>query len=282
MKNWVSRHSENFTLDCMPMASFNVTEAAKSGYRLAWRERHYLLYLAAVPFLIKFICHMAVVMLGWRSEFMKQALIMLPSFFAYGWMLAHVTRLIFLDQRWPFRSSGNEDQDRQMVADRAQGILAGMLAFVVVEFLLAGFLDAVYQLSIVSFDTEAAPTFVSAMLGALFMAGMIWIFRYCWFYIPAAVGYPLPEFSMALRGFSTSLYMIGVWLACTVPVMLFYFFFVSAFLPAHPPGMPMSLSAEFLAGLTGSLADTVIAITTTAGMAYGIRSMIQDWQKSRH
>ena len=112
------------------MAYFSVMEATNFGYRLTWQERRYLVYLAAIPFLIKFICHMTVVMLDWRSQFMRQAIVMLPSFFAYGWMLAHVTRLIFLDQRWPFRRSGDDEKDRLIMADKTQGIMAGTLAFV--------------------------------------------------------------------------------------------------------------------------------------------------------
>lgn len=263
------------------MAAFNVMEATRFSYRLVWRERRYFLYLAAIPCLIELICHMTVVMLGWRSMFMRQALIMLPSYFAYGWMLSHVARLVFLDQRWPFRSTGNVERDRRELDERARHILAGMLSFVVVEFLLAGFMDGLYQLNTMPApETAAAPSFPAAMIMAVFAGGLVWLFRYFWFYIPVSVGYPLPEFSMSMKGYGTSFYMMVVWLTCTAPVTMIYFFFVSTFVPVSPDGVPFTWSGEFIGAFTAALANTTIAILTTAGMAYGIRSMISTFQKN--
>lgn len=261
------------------MASFNIMEATSFGYRLAWRERRYLLYLAAVPILIKIVCHMTYIMLGWQGQLMRQALVMLPSFFADGWMLAHLSRLIFYDQRWPWRSSGDADKDRGVREERARGIMAGMIAFVVVEFLLAGFADGIYQLAAAGFWENADPSMPEAMAMAVAAAGLLWIFRYFWFYIPAAIGYPLPEFSVAMRGFATSVYMLAVWTACFMPGAILYQMTLAAFLPMEKD---MGKGGEFFAAVSGAVFDTAIVIVSTAAMARAIRSMIEAWQQKRY
>jgi len=262
------------------MASFGITESALSGYRLAWRERRYLLYLAAVPILIKIICHMTVVMLDWRSEYIRQALVMLPSYFADGWMLAHLARLVFLNQRWPFQPSGDDAADRVQLSNRAHGILSGMLAFVIVEFLLAGFFDGFYRLTIAAVETDVPPSTSMATFMVLSTAGFVWLFRYYWFYIPAAIGFSLPAFATSLKGFATSFYMMALWFACTAPGIVVYFMFLSAFVPATPEGVPGTLSGEFIAVLGGAVIDTALACIVTAAMACAIRSMIGAHQKN--
>lgn len=259
------------------MASFDIMEATSFGYRTAWRERNYLIYLAAVPILIKFICHMTVVMLGWQDQFMRQGMIMLPSYFADGWMLSHLVRLIFLDQRWPFRGTGDTAQDNAALTERARGVLGGTLAFVVVEFLMAGFMDAVYPLILMLIDMREPPPNSVPVMMALGTVVLIWLFRYFWFYIPAAVQYPLPHFSMALKGFKTSLYMLGVWLGCTVPAILF----MGAVIPRPAPGKSYGMGAEFMAGIVGVMLNTIVSIILTAAMAHAIRTMITAWQKQR-
>lgn len=248
-------------------------EATSFGYRTVWRERRYFLYLAAVPCLVQFICHMAVAALGWRSEFMRQAIVMLPAYFAYGWMLAHVSRLVFLGERWPYRGEAPEIPARQ--------VLTGMLAFAVAEYLVSGLLDVLYQLAVVAPELRAAPPLAANVLAAAAVFGVFWLFRYFWFYIPASIGFPLPEFSRSMRGYATSVYMLAAWLAATVPGMLLYFFVMSALVPFDPrTGLPLTAGGEFLVGIAGSFVDTAVAVISTVIMAHAIRGMIEAARKN--
>ncbi len=211
---------------------------------------------------------------------MRQGMIMLPSYFADGWMLSHLVRLILLDQRWPFRRTGDAGQDNAALQERAKGILGGTLAFVVVEFLMAGFVDALYQLSLVLVQTESPPSTGVSMLMALGAASMLWLFRYFWFYIPSAVQYPLPDFAQALKGFKTSLYMMGTWLGCILPGIMLYKLLAAVLIP-RPVSGEYSMGAEFMAGIMGVALDTAVSIVVTAAMAHAIRAMITTWQKQR-
>ena len=120
------------------MASYNVTDSAMKGYALVWNERAYLFRLAIFPLLIKFVCAMTVIINGFEFDFVKQALLMLPSYFADGWVMSHLVRLIYLGQRWPFRPTGQPQNDMAMLRDRAGGIMAGTVSFALIEFLKTG------------------------------------------------------------------------------------------------------------------------------------------------
>lgn len=254
------------------MAGFDVTGSVSFGYRFVWSERRYLLYLAAVPLLIKFICNMTIIMLGWRTEFIRQALILLPSYFADGWMLSHLVRLVFLGQRWPFRPGGNRDMDMNMLQDRARGIMAGTVSFAVIEFLLAGFVDAVYGLGAATFQEGRTqdPTFMTSMSITLVMLLFILMFRFLWFFIPAAINYSLSRYARDTAGFRDSMRMVAAWLLCFVPTFFFFSFFLApAFL-----GGEKTVTKDFIEGFLTVTLDTIIALIATAGMAYGIRGMM--------
>src|ERR1700744_2223913 len=116
------------------MASFDIIDSAGYGYQLAWREKRYLARLATIPLFVKFCCLVAIMLAHWGDRSLLSSLVLLPSFFADGWMLSHYIRLIFLDQRWPFRPSGDPAADRQDMQDRASSLMAGTLVFVLSRF----------------------------------------------------------------------------------------------------------------------------------------------------
>ena len=264
------------------MASFDVIEASGFAYRLLWGERRYLMRLALVPLLVQIVCHAGVAIFGWETQFIKQALMMLPSYFTDGWMLAHLTRLIFLDQRWPFRPTGDRTKDMAMLQDRAQGIMGGTLFYVVIRFLMAGVLEGTY---IVSQQTTpesagASPAAPFFALGALaLLVFMVWGFRFLWLYIPAALNAPVRDFLAAIRGFGASFYMMGAWLVSFVPLLMAYIF-VTTFLfslagveaGAGPETLPLSLKITI--EVLRALMDLTIRILSTAAIAYGIRAMM--------
>lgn len=260
------------------MAAFDVAGSVSFGYRFVWSERRYLLYLAAVPLLIKFICNMTIIMLDWRTEFIRQALVLLPSYFADGWMLSHLVRLIFLGQRWPFRPGGNRDLDMNMLQDRARGIMAGTVSFAVIEFLLAGFVDALYGLGAATFQEggKQDPSFMTSMSITLIMLLFIWMFRFLWFFIPAAINYPLPRYTRDTASFRDSVRMLAAWLLYFVPLFIFF----SVFLAPVFLGGEKTVMTDFSEGFLTVTLDTIVALVATAGMAYGIRGMISQARDS--
>lgn len=257
------------------MASFDIITAASYGYRAAWQERRYLTRLAIAPLMIKFICLVVITALGWQDDFLRQGMVMLPSYLADGWMLSHFVRLIFLGQRWPFMISGEKEPDLALLKERARVIAAGTLVFTLTRFLFAGFAEAIAGLGI-HYDTkpqDVAPQTAIGALAALVIG--IWAFRFLWLYIPAAVSYSLRRSLRDLAGFNTSFYLIGTWLVCFVPVFTAFGFAISLILgpyvtdAAHIPSL-----IEFIMTLMRALMDTVVAFIATGGIAWGMRAII--------
>lgn len=259
------------------MAAFDIIDASGRAYSLIYKERTYLYRLAAVPLAIKYICYLSLTGLGWDDNFIRQALVMLPSFLADGWMAAHLVRLILLDQRWPFRPTGSPEQDVPRLHDRAQGIMAAMILYTLIEFLTTGLLQFFYISGDALLQKEpqlesATPLFFVLFLFLIFF---IWAFRFLWFYIAAAVRYPFRRLMHQIRGYSTSFYMIGTWLVCFVPVFFFFRFFIALLVPAEIESLQdIPLVAGFMVKFLISAMDTVVTLLVTAGITYGLKEMI--------
>ena len=235
------------------MASFDVTDSAMKGYSFVWSERRYLARLALFPVLIKFVCSVMVSVMGYDFDFIKQSFLMLPSFFADGWVMAHIVRLIYLGQRWPFRPTGKPEQDMAMLRDRAGGIMAGTVFFALIEFLKTGFTGIVLMsappgsmpgstpgsvppaeippatphaippampegMSVSEMASTAQGSPYTAILGLAMIVLTVWAVRYLWLYIPAAAGFSGRAYLKRVGGMLGSVRLIGVWLICTVPV----------------------------------------------------------------
>lgn len=263
------------------MLSFDVIETASDGYQLAWKERGYLVKLAAVPFLIKLVCYGVVMLLGWEQDFTRQAMVMLPSYFADGWLLSHLTRLVLLDQRWPFRPTGNSDKDMQVMQDRALGIMRGTLMFAVIRFMMDGVNEILYLFSQAGMEPQG-----EEMTASMFIAGfvsftlLIWAFRLVWLYIPAAVNYPVRRFMQELGGYGASWPLLGVWFICFIPLFFVHGLLISLF------GMvtqQSSVSPEIIlfAAFFGKLRDTAVGILATTGIALGLRQYYSPQKKRK-
>ncbi len=90
------------------MSGFDIIEAAGNGYVTVWRERDWLLRLAAPVLFVKILCMGAVAILGIEENFISQAIVMLPAFFIEGWLAVHLVRLIVLGERWIDRPDPRE------------------------------------------------------------------------------------------------------------------------------------------------------------------------------
>lgn len=274
------------------MASFDIIESSGKGYALVWAERKYLLRLALVPILMKFTCLMVLIGLDWQTDMVRHSLVMLPSYFFEGWLFAHLIRLIYFEQRWPFRPTGNAVKDMRVLEDRARGVTAGTLTYVVVKFLVGGFIalamttvpeemrgdGGIPTAPPVSSGSE--PGLAEFFAAVLLIFIMLWAFRLLWLYIPAAINCPLREYLRKINGFSSSFYLLGTWLVCYVPLFFLMLLIMDAvFQPLGSTGEAGTLLGGYLLSLFHVVADTVIAMIATAGLAYGIRDVLRGKRK---
>ena len=265
------------------VAMLDVISSVDYGYRFIWAERQYLRRLIAVPLAVKLVCFIALAVLGWEQDFIRMALVMLPSFFTEGWMLAHVVRLVFHNQRWPFQSVGDRAQDEALLMDRAYGVMAGTLFYVVTKFLLAGLMAFLNRAQVAAqsemahaVQTQSEPSMGMFFLALIFLIGTLWGFRFLFLYIPAAAGLSLKLITRVRQSFMMSMEMLGIWLVCFVPFALLTLLLASMLVPPDlKSAEEMTTGARFLLLLLQVGIDTMIAITSTAAVAWGLRNMIE-------
>lgn len=249
------------------MGPFNVIQSARSAYHLLIAERRYLLRLAIVPAFIKLVCYTAGLSMGYENNLVRMALILLPASLVEGWMLAHLVRLIVLNQRWPFQPSGNEEADMAVLETRMYGIMGGLITYVLINLLVAGALALVASTG--SLDAETVPPGQAlAMMTGLI--AMVWAFPLLWLYIPMAAGADTLAWLKNFRGLRVSLSMIGVWLLCYLPIAAMTLFGISAILGPFKGG-DIPAGANFAVIIVSVILDTAKALLATAGMTYAVK-----------
>lgn len=258
------------------MASFNIVLSSGKAYSLIWEERQYFLKLALVPLFVKFVCYITILTTGTETDFLRQALIMLPSYFTEGWMLAHIVRLILLNQRWPFKPSGNVSKDTDIIFDRARGIMSATIVYVLIKLFLAGVMHVLFSLrETITQNPENTDhqALISLVVLASFMA-FIWAFRLIWVYIPLAVNFPATSYIKKLGGYITSFQFIGVWLVCFIPGLVAASVLTSFVFLAG--GEEASSFSKFIVAGVQVVFDIFISIVCTAGITYGLKHFFSE------
>ncbi len=241
------------------MASFDIIETSGKAYITAWTERSFLLSLMLVPFIIKAVFFGIVVLLEFQDNMFRMTLVMLPSYFMEGWMIAHITRFIFFGERWPVKLSGDTETDVAYIAQRGRAVFAAIILYTLLKMVQNGvsapLLGNEEYLKNMSENNEATmAAFITAMaMGAL----IIWAFKFLFMHIALSVDISIKEYSAKLRGVTPSLYLLGAWLTCYIPVMICGFLLFNILAPV------MTGSANVL--LLGQL--VIMTFADTAAVA---------------
>ena len=201
------------------MASIDIITATGLAYQKTWNERVYLLPMIVIPLLVKYACFTLSMMFVQDNNIIRLSLIMLPAYFAEGWLLAHWARTIMLGHRWPFKSTGDDLADIKKLKERGRGILSGTIAFILINLLMAGYFT--FFMSYIPMDLDPQQTDPTvAIIGAIMMVSSLLLFRFIWFYIPLAVNISPANFVQKVKPLRVTFQMIGLWLICVVPSIL--------------------------------------------------------------
>lgn len=250
---------------------FNIINAARAGYQLMIQERRYLLRLAMIPTLIKLVCYVTALSLGFEDNMVRMALVLLPASLVEGWMLAHVIRMITLGQRWPFQPTGDMEADVAVLRTRMHGIMGGLVSYALVNVLLAGLLALMTGMAPVMVD-GAPPEPMDAgraMILLVMMSTTIWAFPLLWVFIPLSLSMDAREWLKEIRGLRFALPMIAVWLLCYLPVAAVMMIGINAILSPFAEGA-VPVGARFSVIILSVVLDTVKALIGTAGMTFAL------------
>lgn len=255
------------------MASFDMITAAGNAYVKTWEERAYLGRMILIPLLLKFICYSVAVIYIGTEDIIRLSIIMLPAYFVEGWFLSHWVRTIMFGHRWPFRPSGNDKKDAQELEERGRGILGGTLAFVLINFLMAGYFAFFTSFIPPTLDPQAANSNMATM-GALMMFSTIILFRFVWLYIPLSANISWQYYVKKLNRVSFTFWLIGLWLVCFVPCMMVMQLGGNLLKGVEVGGEGAQLAQSGLVFLR-VITDSIKNVLCTAGITYAIMDALK-------
>ena len=255
----------------------DIVHSSLMGYKTVWEEREYLLKLALVPLIVKFMSTILVYAMEIELLSLRHVLFMVPSYIVEGWMIGQFLRTLLTGERWPMKipKSPTKEQIGFMLW-RARGILGVILCFTLVMLIQGG--AAVYMtdlkelLEVEPRDTPTASSFPLLVAAFALMFFTIWIFRLVWIYIPLAVLMPMGTFLKEIKGIMTSVYMAGVWLLSIVPVMFVVMLFSGLFFGGGDGSLSgISGFLTIMLHVFGELLSQIVAITA---MAYAFKAIL--------
>ena len=260
------------------MANFDFIEAASNGYQFVWEKRVQIARVALIPFVIKLVCFIGVTAFAEDENYLRHGLYLLPSYFAEGWLVIYLIRIALLNEAWPGSAAA-----AQLPVSHQKTMQVAVIVYVLIKLVMA--FVAGYVLTAQAGAPEmaepsgASPYMLLAVL-ALF-AGMLWAFRLVWLYVPAALGYGLKGFLLKTSKFSFSLYLIGAWLLCFVPLALLLIM-VSKVLSGIFPGVGDESSLMFIYSLTivQAALELIVASISSVAIAHGIKSIYDGTNRS--
>jgi len=258
-------------------AKFEIVDTVGKAFLVTWEERVYLLRLALVPIIIKIVSYFFALQFVEPQDILKLALFMLPAYFVEGWMIAHWVRTLMTNHRWPFVPSGDLQQDQKEITVRSQGIMRGALAFVVINFLMAGFFAAVFAVLPPDINPEEAdPTL--ALFSFAVMISLFFLFRFVWIYVPLSVGISLKKYMEISNPVRFTFSLIALWLVCFVPPIITMQFIGGIAMGFNGEGDPSGV-IEMILVVIRVLFDTLKNLIVTAGIAFALME-VMGWKKS--
>lgn len=196
--------------------SIDITGICGHVYKKTWAERRYLAKMIIIPLLIKYTCFAVASVYMAQDSIIRIAFFMLPSYLIEGWFLAHWARTVVMDHRWPFKPSGNQELDTKVMSARGRGVMGGLVAFTLINFLMTGYFAYFLSLLPVNLDPQTASPEVG-IIGLVMLVTAFMLFRYIWSYIPLALNIRLVDYAKLVQQASMTFPMIGIWVCCFIP-----------------------------------------------------------------
>ncbi len=260
------------------MASFDFIEATNKGYSYAWTNRAVITKLGLYPVLVKFVCLVCVSAFGYEDNLLRSGLLMIPSYFLEGWLIAHLLRMAFYSDIG-VNLSGDPSRDERALQDKSKDLLAGTIVYVLLRLIgmaLVGSLGVDGAAMSKPPETEQDPSvfmFISAMMVLMLF---FWMFRIYFIYIPVTLGYSMREYFMKLAGMASSFYILAAWMLCFLPLMLLTilgFDVIKSLTMVDGGGGPLSLF-KFLSHGWRAVMEVITEVITTLVIGQGVVVMM--------
>jgi hypothetical protein len=257
-------------------------ESSGIGYHYLYHERQYLLRLVALPFLVKFLTTIILTLFGENISYFSASLVIIPSLFAEGWLLAQVIRSFAFNERWPIMLSGEKDIDKGKLLNRQTCIIAAIVTYVVIHMVYYA-VQSTLMITPAEFEllaqmsageelpdgTVISYTPILVALGLLF--SLIYWFPLIWLYIPAAANIYFKDFYLTVVKQRMALRIIGCYMICLIPFVagltLFSNFIGTAF---SIDMFKQSTAEKIFFDSISQFVSLLVGIVSTVAITHGI------------
>lgn len=218
----------------------------------------------------KIVSFMTVTALGLESNLLRQGLALLPSQFLEGLVICRIMVLATAPAREGFVPALRD----------SPAIRAAVIVYVLTKLALSFVVGVTFMGPAPSPSSASGPGQEASLLivATLILAGVVWVFRFLWLYVPVALGYGVEDFSRRFKGFSSSFRMIGLWILCFTPLALALVLcseILGRLIPGAQDDLPSVIYLQAMA-IVQAVADYAISLVSSIGMAYGVQSVFNN------
>lgn len=223
-----------------------------------------LLRMLFPVFAVKILSFALIVLLGIEDNFLRQGLVLLPSYFIEGLILSRLLRKEF------------------DAPDVSSNIYGGAIVYVLIKLVVACVAGLAMDSRVEMGEnyTPPEPSLASFFLAFTILAFVFWGFRFLWLYIPVVFGYRMLFFLEKAHGYGFSFTILGVWLICFIPLgftlasiaEILYGVFPQE---AGPEGVEDSDAYVYSLLALQALVETTVATITTMAIGSGIHQMLR-------
>ncbi|MGQ0527894.1 MAG: hypothetical protein ACT4OY_07720 [Alphaproteobacteria bacterium] len=247
------------------MVRFNMVQSAVEGYTQLWRARRVFMHLAILPAAIKMATFVAIMSFELEHNYLRQGILLLPSYFIEGWLVAVAIRFMNRGDAQPLAGFFSS---REALSCMILYVLAKLAATFVSSFALMHRQEGAPPQG----PAEQMAADPSLFLFAVIVLSMgLWMFRFLWLYVPAAMGYGIEAFLKKTNRLHFSFYLIGFWILCFVPFAL-ALLMVSQVLPHPAEGI--FLPTIIAMSIAQAFAELCIILVSALGFAHAVRAIM--------
>ena len=200
-----------------PTDKIDFIDCASAAYRFIWQNAGEIARLSLIVISAEIVFFALIKIMGLSDNHLRQGLLLLPIFFLEGWVILRVVMMAFLSAAPKLIQT----------EDIPRNLKAGMIAFVLTQLMLAFLIGFTMDgQTAIGADPEAVAKASEPNMGMAFAMGLttiftIWAFRFVWLYLPILAGKDVFDFLDRIKGFGSSFKLLGIWILCFTPVMLF-------------------------------------------------------------
>lgn len=256
-----------------PQPSFDLINAVGHAYSLVWRYRRTFMRLLMFPLIVGLVCYGLVAVMDYEHKYLRQSILLLPAFFAEGWMIVYLVRLVFRD---------GEKQTPIPILHADKNMQAGIAIYVLTKYLIFGALGYLWMNfddAVSVADTEEPSSELMAITVSIMFFGLL-LFRYFWLFIPAVIGIPIKSYIYATRGFQVTLQMAGAWLVSFVPFFIAFSFVGTAVVSPYEGMTELPMLPKILLTSMQLAMELAVDIVSTASIAFGIKAIYRGEPKA--